>query len=48
MSDYFWGGVAVALCVLAARRYFGKKYGSTTCRSCKNCPYARKCAQKDS
>lgn len=45
MAYYIIGFAAAVLLLLAARRYFGKKYGGERrCDGCKGCPYAKKCA----
>lgn len=45
MAYYIAGAAATLLLVLAARRYFGKKYGGPRrCGGCQGCPYAKSCA----
>ncbi len=40
------GGLVAAVCLLAARSYFGKKYGTGSCHSCQGCPRAAQCRKK--
>ncbi|MGM9569469.1 MAG: FeoB-associated Cys-rich membrane protein [Phascolarctobacterium sp.] len=47
MADYILGAVLVLLFVLAARSYFGRKFGSSGCGSgCKGCPHAKACGHQ--
>ena len=47
MADYILGAVLVLLFILAARSYFGKKFGgSSGCSSCTGCPRAKACGRQ--
>ena len=47
MADYILGGLLVLLFILAARSYFGRKFGGYSCCSgCKGCPHAKACGKK--
>ena len=47
MADYILGAVLVVLFILAARSYFGKKFGSSSgCSSCTGCPRAKACGRQ--
>ena len=47
MADYILGGLLVLLFILAARSYFGRKFGGDSCGSgCKGCPHAKACGKK--
>lgn len=46
MADYILGGLLVLLFVLAARSYFGKKFGDSCCSGCEGCPHAKACGKK--
>ena len=43
MATYIIAALIAVLFVLAARSYFGKKYGSSCGSGCGSCPYANKC-----
>lgn len=48
MADYLLGGLLVLLFILAARSYFGRKFGGSSCCSgCTACPHAKACAKKE-
>lgn len=47
MADYILGALLVLLFILAARSYFGKKFGGDGCCSgCKSCPHAKACGKQ--
>lgn len=43
MATYIIGAIIAVLFVLAARSYFGKKYGAGCGGGCGSCPYSQKC-----
>lgn len=46
MATYIVGGVIVVAVILAARSYFGKKYGSSCGCGCSGCAHAKQCGSK--
>ena len=46
MADYILGAVLVLLFILAARSYFGKKFGGYGCAGCQGCPHADACGRQ--
>ena len=46
MADYILGAVLVLLFILAARSYFGKKFGGSGCLGCQGCPHADACGRQ--
>lgn len=46
MADYLVGGLLAVLFVLAARSYFGRKYGSGCSGGCSGCPHAKNCGRE--
>ena len=46
MAEYLLGAVLVLLFILAARSYFGKKFGDSGCGGCKGCPHADACGRQ--
>ena len=46
MADYILGGLLLLLFILAARSYFGKKFGGGCSGGCKGCPHAKACGKK--
>ncbi len=46
MTTYIVVAVALALIILALRRYFGKKYAASCGSRCSSCPYAKSCRQE--
>ena len=47
MADCILGGLLVLLFILAARSYFGRKFGGDSCCfGCKGCPHAKACGKK--
>ncbi len=46
MTAYIVGAVLAIIFVLAARSYFGKKFGNACRHSCDACPRAKFCREK--
>lgn len=46
MVTYIVGGVIAVAVILAARSYFGKKYGSGCGCGCSGCAHAKQCGSK--
>ncbi len=46
MMAYLGAVLLAAVCVLAARGYFGKKYEKRNCGGCEGCPRAANCGRK--
>ncbi len=43
MADYILGALLVLLFILAARSYFGKKFGGGCSCGCQGCPRSQAC-----